>query len=114
MIPGAPPPNTLAPSIAFRLRKGWNYDASAREFIGPKGRRVAAEGLPEGSRIEFKVPSLRAKAANELTKPERALSAAMHAILPSGAQAERHIETVKSWAAVEDVSLPPRISLPKK
>ncbi len=105
-----PPPGTIAPSIDFRLRKGWIYDAKAREFSGPKGRRVAAEGLPEGSRIDSKVPSLQGSA----TGPEKRLSQAMQVVLPRGARAEDYLETVKSWPAVEAVSLPPKISLPNK
>jgi hypothetical protein len=105
-----PPPDTIAPSIDFRLRKGWSYDARACEFAGPKGRRVQAEGLPEGSRIEFKAPSLQGGAS----AAEASLSRSMQLVLPRGARAEDYLDTVKKWPAVEAVSLPPRISLPNK
>lgn len=109
-----PPPDAILSSIDFRLRTGWSYDGKAHEFVGPKGERVAAEGLPKSSKIVFKVPSLQAKAAQELSAPEKKLRGAMQAILPRGVKAEEYLEVVKAWAAVEDVSLPPKISLPNK
>lgn len=102
----------LLASIDFRLRKGWSFDEKGREFVGPKGQRVAAEGLPKASKIVYKVPSLQSKAAEELSAPEKKLAGAMQAILPRGIEAEEYLEVVRAWAAVEDVSLPPEISLP--
>jgi hypothetical protein len=104
----------LLGSIEFRLRVGWSFDAEAREFVGPKGQRVAAEGLPRSSKVLFKVPSLQERPVAELSAPEKKLLRSMQAILPAGVEAKDYLEVVQSWAAVEDVSLPPEISLPRK
>lgn len=104
----------LLGSINFRLRAGWSYDAEAREFVGPKGERVAAEGLPKTSKVLFTVPSLQERPVAELSAPEKKLLRSMQAILPRGYQAEEYLDVVRAWAAVEDVSLPPEISLPRK
>ncbi len=104
----------LLGSIDFRLRAGWSYDAEAREFVGPKGVRVAVEGLPKSSKVLFKVPSLHERPVAELSAPEKKLLRSMQAILPRGIEAKDYLEVVRAWAAVEDVSLPPEISLPSK
>jgi hypothetical protein len=58
------------------------------------------------------VPALASADPKPLSAPERELARHAQLILPMGSDAAKLLPVVRRWAAVEDVQLPPRVSLP--
>jgi hypothetical protein len=69
-------------------------------------------GLPKGSRIAYKVPSLAAADAARLSRPERDLRRYVHVILPAKETPGAYINALRGWPCVESATLAPDISLP--
>jgi hypothetical protein len=102
----------VRPSLAIRLRPGWRL-AAPGEFADAAGARLYVAGdLPAGAELVPTVPALAAADPKRLSAPERELARHVQLILPPGADAATLLPAVTRWAAVEDVQLPPRVSLP--
>jgi hypothetical protein len=103
---------SVRPSLSLRLRPGWRL-AGPGEFADASGAplHVAAD-LPRGAELVPTVPALAAADPKRLSAPERELARHVQLILPAGADPAKLLPAVKRWASVEDVRLPPDVSLP--
>jgi hypothetical protein len=102
----------VRPSLSLRLRPGWRL-AAPGEFADATGARLyVAADLPPGAELVPTVPSLAAADPQRLSAPERELARHVQLVLAAGADAAKLLPVVRRWAAVEDVQLPPQVSLP--
>lgn len=114
MLPAVHPPAGLAARrpLELKLKAGWRYDAGRRLFVGGAGRTCEPSGLPEGSRIVYKVPRLASADPKRLSKPERDLQRHLQVLLPEKRSASDYLAAVRGWPCVERVEVGPEVSLP--
>lgn len=107
-------PKGLRPHLVIRLKPGWRYDSRRRRFVAEKGGEVVpGKDLPRGARVVYQVPELaKAAAAGTLSEDEERLARYLHLLLPTGADPSTFLAAVREWDCVEEVRLPPEISLP--
>ena len=106
-------PPGISPHLEVLLKPGWVYHARKKRFLGEKDRVVApGDDLPAGAKIVYKVPSLAKAKLESLSDDERDLARYVHVILPKGTDPEAYLAVVQDWICVEEVRLPPRVSLP--
>jgi len=102
----------VRPSLSIRLRPGWRL-AAPGEFDDATGARLhVAADLPPGAELVPTVPALATADPKRLSAPERELARHVQLILPAGTDAAKLLKVVKRWASVEDVQVPPSVSLP--
>lgn len=104
----------VSPFLVVKLRGGWRYDEAKRGFVSSEGGNVCPyEDLPRSSKFEYMVPDLANASPKSLSEDESNLARYMHVILPKGSAASDYLTIVQSWPCVEEVRLPPKISLPR-
>lgn len=114
-IPATPAPDdgSIRTPVNFKLNPGWHFDAKRRCFESDGGKTFSVRGeLPKGSMIVYTAPDLADADVADLNEHEIDLRRYMQIILPHGVAAGGYLETVRSWPAVEQASVPPRPSLP--
>ena len=106
-------PADLLRFLSLKLKTGWRFDPRHRQFVSTKGQRLSIlDQLPEGSAIVPTVPALAKADPAKLSDAECDLARYFQLILPKGAAPEANLRVVKCCDAVEEVSLPPKVSLP--
>lgn len=111
---GGSSPKGIPPHLVVKLKPGWRYDESVDVFISPKGRAKSPHAdLPRGSRIVYMLPDLARADPVALSIDERQLARYLHVFFPKGTTVSDYLALASSWACVEDVELPPEISLPE-
>lgn len=99
-------------SVDLKLKPHWRFDAARGLFVIGSGRLFVPTGLPKGSRIAYKVPSLAAADAAKLSRHERDLRRYVQVILPPKESPEAYLAGIRAWPCVENATSTPRISLP--
>lgn len=103
----------LLPNLVVKLGPDWRYVASKNAFVSSDGEEFQPmQELPHGTRIEHMVPNLVARDEPQLTEDELKLARYIHVVFPAGTAPEEHSATVNDWPCVDEVRLPPDISLP--
>jgi hypothetical protein len=106
-------PAELLRSLSLKLKTGWRFDPGLGQFVSASGKRLSIlDQLPEGSEIVPTAPALAKANPAKLSKAERDLARCFQLILPKGATPKQNLRVVKRWDAVEEVILPPQVSLP--
>ena len=106
-------PLDLKPHLVVKLKDAWGFDAARCIFLTATGKKFSPrEDLPKQSRIVFMTPDLAKRRPETLSKEERNLAQYLQVILPKGTDAAAYIPVVNRWECVEEVKLPPEISLP--
>lgn len=106
-------PSGLARHVSLKLKPGWRFDRGRAQFFSASGQRFSVrDQLPEGSEIVPTAPALADTDPQMLSDAERDLARYVQLILPKGATPEHYLAIAKRWDAVEEATLPPRISLP--
>jgi hypothetical protein len=106
-------PVDLLRFLSLKLKTGWRFDRSRRQFVSTGGQRLSIlDQLPEGSDLVPTVPTLAKADPTKLSDTERDLARYFQLILPKGATPEDNLRVVKRCDAVEEVTLPPKVSLP--
>ena len=96
-----------------KLKKAWVFDSVRRIFLSATGNKFSPKAdLPGRSRIIYMTPDLAKQPPEALSKEERNLSRYLQVILPKGTNPSDYISIVGRWECVEEVRLPPEISLP--
>ena len=99
--------------VELRLKAGWRYDPERRVFLTPGGERCSpGPGLPRGTRIALKVPSLHRVRGAALSHPERELLRYVQVILPAKAAPADYVAAIAAWACVDEARLAPEAGLP--
>lgn len=103
-------PPGARPFLQVKLKRGWRLDPDGPCFLTARGVRQTIEGLPPGARVvpQIELPPRGAR----LSAAERELERFVHVLLPRDADPRRVLRRVEKWACVEDVQLPPDVSLP--
>ena len=85
MQPAVDPPARLRRgSVDLKLKSHWRFDTARSLFVMGSGRMFVPTGLPRGSRIVYKAPSLAAADAARLSRHERDLQRYVQVILRQG------------------------------
>jgi len=106
-------PVELLRFLSLKLKTGWRFDPSRKQFVSTGGQRLSIlDQLPEGSDIVPSVPALAKADPAKLSDAERDLARYFQLILPKGATPKDNLRVVKRCDAVEEVTLPPKVSLP--
>jgi hypothetical protein len=106
-------PSELLRYVSLKLKPGWRFDRGRAQFFSASGQRFSVrDQLPEGSEIVPTAPALADADPQTLSDAERELARYVQLILPKGATPEHYLPIAKRWDAVEEATLPPRISLP--
>jgi hypothetical protein len=106
-------PAELRRALSLKLKPGWRFDPAAGQFVSASGERLSVlDQLPGGSEIVPTAPALAKADPATLSAAERHLARYVQLTLPKGVAAKEKLPIVKRWEAVEDVTLPPEISLP--
>ena len=101
------------PHLIVRIRDGWRFDETTSQFVGGQELRVETKAdLPPRSRVEYRVPKLAKANIRSLSKDELDLLRYFNVILPAGSDPSDYLKIVGKWSCVEDVQLPPEVSLP--
>jgi hypothetical protein len=101
------------PHLVVRIRDGWRFDEKKSQFVSEQRQHVKAKAdLPPGSRVEYHIPQLAKASRGSLSQNETDLLRYFNVILPSGSDPLDYQKIVKKWPCVEDVQLPPELSLP--
>ncbi len=101
------------PHLVVRIRNGWRFDEKKSQFVSKQEQRVETKAdLPPRSCVEYRIPQLAKAARESLTKDETNLLRYFNVILPSGSDPLEYLKIIKEWPCIEDVQLPPEISLP--
>ena len=103
------------PHLIMRVKKGWHFDEETYQFISDQGQCVETKAdLPARTRLEYRVPQLVRTGTNLLSKDEADLLRYFNIMLPPGSDPSEYLVIVKKWPCVEDLHLPPEVSLPNK
>ena len=106
-------PKGMRPHLVVKLKPDWRHDATRGAFVSRAGENLSpGDDLPPGSRIEPMVRQFAEADPKTLSEDERNLARYVYVILPKRIIASDCLETVRQWACVEEVRLPPEISLP--
>lgn len=106
-------PPGFPPHLVVLLKPGWVYHTRKKHFVGADKQTFApGEDLPAGAKIVYMVPSLAKAKPESLSEDERNQARYLHIILPRGTDPEAYLSVVQGWICVEQVQLPPQISLP--
>jgi hypothetical protein len=106
-------PAELLRALSLKLKPGWRFDSAAGQFVSASGERLSIlDQLPKGSEIVPTAPALATAEPAKLSAAERQMARYVQLILPKGAAAKELLPIVERWDAVEEVTLPPDISLP--
>jgi hypothetical protein len=98
-------PAELLRSLSLKLKSGWRFDRSGKQFVSADGQRLSVlDQLPKGSDIVPTVPALAKANPAKLSDAERELARYFQLILPKGATPEHNLQVVKHWDAVEEVT----------
>ena len=101
------------PYLVITLKDGWLYKPSRRIFVSSYGqKKYVPNELPKGSKIVYVAPALSRAVRESLSKDKRNLAKYLHLILPKGTDPLTYLTIVRTWVCVEEVRLPPDISLP--
>ena len=104
---------STSPSSGGAARPGWQFDEASARFLSGEGEEVfEPNGLPEGSQIVHMVPDLGTALRSQLSDAEAELARFLHILLPPGSQAAKIAPGVGKWPCLEEVRLPPEVSLP--
>ncbi|PYI86181.1 MAG: hypothetical protein DMF09_02540, partial [Verrucomicrobia bacterium] len=89
-------PVELLRFLSLKLKTGWRFDRSRRQFVSTGGQRLSIlDQLPEGSDIVATVPALAKADPTKLSDAERDLARYFQLILPKGATPEDNLRVVK-------------------
>jgi hypothetical protein len=106
-------PRGLRPHLDVVLKSGCRLDRASGRLVSPDGRPVAAtESLPRGSELVPVVPHLADLDPAGLSPAERDLARRVKIVLPAGTDPTAVLARVRRWRCVEEVRMPPEISLP--
>ena len=106
-------PAELLRYLSLKLKTGWRFDRSRGQFVSAGGQLLSVrDQLPKGSNIVPTVPALAEADPAKLSDAERDLARYFQLILPKDATPEHCLGIVKRWDAVEEVTVPPQVSLP--
>jgi hypothetical protein len=109
---GATPP-TGRGHLEVRLKEGWRVRGRRGRLAAASGEEFdAGDRLPEGTDVVATVPDLARASPESLSEDERLLARCAQVIFPGGIDPMEHLEQIRAWPCVEDVELPPTISLP--
>lgn len=101
------------PHLIIRVKKGWHFDEETYQFVSDEGQCVETKtDLPEGTQLEYRVPELARASQDLLSKDEADLRRYFNIMLPPGSNPPEYLVIVKKWSCVEDLQLPPEVSLP--
>ena len=107
-------PRNVPSHLVVKLKTGWRYDASARAFTSARGGDVpVGAGLPRGWRVEYMIPHLADTEPGSLSVDERDLALYVHLLFHKGIDARKYVDVVNAWTCVQEVELPPEVSLPQ-
>lgn len=115
MQPPVPAPRGLRRAVVLTLKPGWTFDASTRQFAGPKQESCTPGGLPPRTRVTPLVSGLAerpARARSRAARAQRDLQRYVHLVLPPGHDPEAYLEAVRAWPCAESAVAAPEISLP--
>lgn len=96
----------------LKLKSHWRFDTARSLFVMGSGRMFVPTGLPRGSRIVYKAPSLAAADAARLSRHERDLQRYVQVILPAKESPQGYLAGIRAWPCVESASSTPQLSLP--
>ena len=106
-------PEGMKPHLVVKLKSGWSYDAKGRRFVEAGGASLKPSTLlADGARIVYMVPDLITRKQETLSDDERDLARYLHIFVPEGVDPRSYIDAIGRWECVEEVRLPPEISLP--
>ncbi len=113
MRPESRKPVKTKPHLVIRIKEGWRFDQKTNQFVSEEGQRLFVKtDLPSRSHVQYRIPQLAKASEDSLTKNEANLRRYFNVILPGSTDPSDYIEVVKNWPCVEDVQLPPEVSLP--
>ena len=108
-------PGAVKPHLVVKLKAGYTLDRKDEKFVSSEGRSFSpGAALPKGSSVVAMVPALARVAPGKLSEHEANLARYVHIVLPKGKDPGKYLTIVQAWECVEEASLPPQISLPKK
>jgi hypothetical protein len=103
------------PHLIIWVKKGWHFNEESYQFVSDEGQCVETKAdLPAGTRLEYRVPELVQKSPDLLSKDEADLLRYFNIMLPPGSTPSEWLVIVKKWPCVQDLHLPPEVSLPNK
>ena len=106
-------PLDMKPHLVIKLKDGWVFDSTQRVFVTATGKKLSPKAdLPRQSRIVYMTPDLAKQPPDALSKEERNLVKYLQVLLPKGTDPAAYLSVVNRWECVEEVRLPPEISLP--
>jgi hypothetical protein len=109
----APRPKGLKPHLVVKIKAGWTFNPKQKIFVSRKGKKFSpTPHLPKGSELRFMTPELATSDPELLSGAERDLARFLQILFPQGTASKRFIMVIKEWECIEDVRLPPDISLP--
>jgi len=118
MIPAVPVPRSarLRTPLEIKLKPGWGFDPARRVFVSSAGEIFTpGNDLPKKSKIVLKTPAIAEAARSQrtpLSEAEEDLLRYLQLILPAQKPPTDLLSTVRAWPPVEEVFLPPQVSLP--
>jgi len=106
-------PANMRPHLVVKLKRKWSYDSRRRMFVETSGKKFSPKkDLPKNTRIIYMVKDLAKEPTDLLSKAERNLARYIQVIMPKGKDPAEYLPILKYWECVEEVRLPPEISLP--
>jgi len=103
----------LKPHLVVKIKAGWTFNPKEKMFVSRKGKKFSpTPHLPKGSEVRFMTPELATSDPGSLSKAERNLARYLQILFPQGTAPKRFIMAIKEWECIEEVRLPPDISLP--
>ena len=114
MFPEAKVPKSakIKKPVEVKLKREWSFDEGRRVFTRGGNEFDPMDGLPENSRILYKVPSLVEADPKQLSKDERELRRFLQIILPDDVSPADYLQSIRAWPCVEEAHLALEVSLP--
>jgi hypothetical protein len=108
-------PGAVKPHLVVKLKVGYTLDRKGKRFVSSEGYRFSpGAALPKGSAVVPMAPALARVPPDKLSQDEANLARYVQIVLPKGQNPAKYVALVRGWQCVEEVSLPPQVSLPKK
>ena len=103
----------LKPHLVVKLKRAWLFDSERRIFLSDTGKKFSPKAdLPGRSRIVYMSPELANQSRDKLSKEELNLARYLQIIFPKDTKPTKYLDVIGQWECVEEVRLPPEISLP--
>ncbi len=106
-------PKSLRPSLDVKMAADWRYSVARGIFVSSIGDEFSpATDLPKGTQVRYMVPHLAKADRATLSAEEGNLAQYVQVVFPKGTAVDPYLAVVGKWPCVEQVQLPPEVSLP--